>query len=173
MKITLSEYDPGWPSMFEKEKEFLLARLSSSNPSIEHVGSTSVPGLIAKPTIDLMIGLPEFAQADSLVPPIQQLGYTYFKQYEDLMPYRRFFKKQNGDITTHHIHMVERGSEFWFRHLLFRDFLRGNQSTAADYAKLKLKLAQQDWKDGNEYAEAKTDFIREIEKRAGFSSGDF
>ncbi|MHC4907475.1 MAG: GrpB family protein [Planctomycetota bacterium] len=173
MKIILSEYNCDWATAFKQEKETLQMSISSSHPSIEHVGSTSVPDLIAKPIIDIMMGLPDFAQADALVPCLQQLGYTYFSQYEDVMPYRRFFKKQNGGITTHHIHMVESGSEFWIRHLLFRDFLRGNQSVAADYANLKLKLAQQDWKDGNEYADAKTDFIRSVEKQAGFSSKGF
>lgn len=166
MKIILSEYNSDWPAAFKQEKKTLQISLSSSNPSIEHVGSTSVPNLIAKPVIDIMMGLPDFAQADSLVPCIQQLGYTYFSQYGDVMPYRRFFKKQNGDIVTHHIHMIETGSEFWVRHLLFRDYLRDNTSVTADYARLKLNLAQQDWKDVNEYADAKTDFIRDVEKQA-------
>ena len=169
MKINLSEYNYSWPALFEKEKEILLTCLSSENPCIEHIGSTSVPGLTAKPIIDMMIGLPDFAFSNSLIPYIQKLGYTYFSQYEDVMPYRRFFKKENGDIVTHHIHMVETGSEFWIRHLLFRDFLRDNPNVAADYTDLKRRLAQQDWKDGNEYADAKTDFIRRIEKLAGFN----
>ncbi|MHC5144732.1 MAG: GrpB family protein, partial [Planctomycetota bacterium] len=119
--------------------------------------------------IDIMIGLPDFAQADSLVPIIQQLGCTNFSQYEDVMPYRRFFKKKNADRVTHHIHMVGIGSEFWVRHLLFRDYLRNNHNVAADYADLKLRLTQQDWKDGNKYADAKTDFIRGIEELTGLS----
>ncbi|MHC5165875.1 MAG: GrpB family protein, partial [Planctomycetota bacterium] len=156
MKITLSEYNYAWPELFEQEKEILGAHLSSCNPTIKHVGSTAVPHLVAKPIIDIMIGLSDFTKADSFVPCIQELGYIYFKQYEDVMPYRRFFKKQNGNIVTHHIHMVETETEFWIRHLLFRDFLRDNQTVAADYADLKLRLAQQEWKDGNEYAGAKT-----------------
>ena len=173
MKITISEYNCDWPIEFDQEKEILGEILSPNNASIEHIGSTSVPNLVAKPIIDIMIGLPNFTQADSLVPRIQELGYTYFSQYEDVMPYRRFFKKMNGNITTHHIHMVETGSEFWVRHLLFRDFLRDNPYVATDYGNLKLKLAQENWKDGNEYSDAKTDFIRSIEKRAGFSQEEF
>jgi GrpB-like predicted nucleotidyltransferase (UPF0157 family) len=169
MKIKLSEYNPDWPSVFEKEREILRATLSLNEPVIEHIGSTAVPNLAAKPVIDIMIGLPDFTKADSFVPCIQRLGYAYFKQYEDVMPYRRFFKKQDGDIATHHIHMVETGTEFWIRHLLFRDFLRDNSNVATEYADLKLRLAQQDWKDGNEYADAKTEFIRRIEKLAGFN----
>lgn len=168
MKIVLSEYNSDWSGGFEDEKRVLLAAISSAEPVIEHVGSTAVPDLTAKPILDIMIGLADFGGANSLVPNIQQLGYTYFPQYENVMPRRRFFKKMVNHLATHHIHMVEIDSEFWVRHLLFRDFLRDNPVIALDYADLKCNLARREWVDGNAYADAKTDFIRGIEKQAGF-----
>ena len=117
MEIILSEYDSQWPALFEREKAVLLSIIGPLNPTIEHMGSTSVPGLFSKPIIDIMVGLPDFGHADRLVPKIQVLGYTYISQYEDEMPYRRFFKKLEDKVATHHIHMVEINSDFWVRHL--------------------------------------------------------
>ncbi len=168
MKIILSEYDSQWPVLFEREKEKLLSVIGNLNPTIEHVGSTSVPDLLAKPIIDIMAGVPDFSCADDLVLKIQDLGYTYISRYEDEMPYRRFFKKPESNIVTHHIHMVEINSDFWIRHLLFRDYLRENQVTALKYADLKRQLAQKEWEDSNDYADAKSDFIRSVEQQAGF-----
>jgi GrpB-like predicted nucleotidyltransferase (UPF0157 family) len=153
--------------MFEAEKRALFGALESVDPVIEHMGSTSVPNLIAKPIIDIMIGLPDFSAADSLVPVIRHMGYTYYPQYEDVMPYRRFFKKVNAEgETTHHIHMVQKDTEFWIRHLQFRDYLRLHSETADEYGLLKQQLAEQNWADTNDYADAKTDFIRAVEKKA-------
>jgi GrpB-like predicted nucleotidyltransferase (UPF0157 family) len=166
MKITLVEYDPDWPREFERESGLLLRSLGDSVTKIEHIGSTSVPSLVSKPIIDIMVGLRDFSEAGSLVPKIVNIGYTYFPEFEDVMPFRRFFKKFIHDTATHHIHMVEIGGEFWLRHLLFRDRLRSDPATAAEYASLKKELAKRDWKVSNDFAEAKTEFIKRIEAEA-------
>jgi len=166
MKIDIVEYSPEWAQLFQEEKAALYAALQPAKVIIEHVGSTAVPGLAAKPIIDLMIGLPDFAIANSLVPPIIGLGYDYVAEYEAVMPERRYFQKNYDNKRTHHIHMVEIGSEFWQRLLLFRDYLRTNASTMQEYASLKKSLATREWQDMNEYAEAKTDFIKHMEKVA-------
>jgi GrpB-like predicted nucleotidyltransferase (UPF0157 family) len=166
MKVTIVEYSPTWPEQFDQEKHLLQKILENTGAVIEHIGSTSVVGLAAKPIIDIMIGLPDFALADSLVSKFTALQYNYISKYEDVMPDRRFFTKKQRDTTTHHIHMVGRGSEFWERHLLFRNFLRENPDLARRYAALKKELAQREWQDGNEYAGAKTEFIRNIEAQA-------
>jgi GrpB-like predicted nucleotidyltransferase (UPF0157 family) len=168
MEILLVEYDADWPGAFKRECDLLTNVLGDTASGIEHVGSTSVRGLISKPIIDIMIGLRDFGEADRLVVKIEKLGYDYYQQYEDVMPYRRFFKKVHNATATHHIHMVEIDSEFWKRHLLFRDYLRDNPDTADEYAQLKKNLARQDWQDMNEFADAKTEFIRRIEKLAGY-----
>ena len=125
-----------------------------------------MPGLVSKPIIDMMVGLRDFSKANTLVPKIVNMGYTYFSEFEDIMPYRRFFKKLINDTATHHIHMVEIGGEFWQRHLLFRNRLRSDPATAAEYASLKKELAKRDWKISNDFAEAKAEFIKRVEVEA-------
>ena len=113
-----------------------------------------------------MVGLPDFSIADKLVPWIETLGYEYINKYEDEVPFRRFFAKNLNGIRTHQIHMVETGSEFWRKYLLFRDYLRQNPEMANDYVALKKQLAKREWEDVNEYADAKTEFIKGIENKA-------
>ncbi len=165
MKVQVTDYSPTWHEMFEREKQ-LLASVIKESGSIEHIGSTAVVGLVAKPVIDILIGLDDFSTAGEIVPRIKALGYKYVPEYEDVMPERRYFKRVSTGISTHHIHMVEIGGEFWERHLLFRDFLRANPDAAEEYAVLKKNLAAVEWKDKNDYTEAKTAFIKNIEIKA-------
>jgi GrpB-like predicted nucleotidyltransferase (UPF0157 family) len=166
MKVSVVEYRPAWQAMFEEERQLIEAALGGAPAKVEHIGSTSVVGLAAKPIIDIMIGLPDFSVADDLVPLIEAFGYRYFRKYEDEMPFRRYFAKDLSGVRTHQIHMVEAGSEFWERHLLFRDYLRQNPPAATEYAALKRRLAEREWTDVNEYADAKTEFVRDIESKA-------
>ena len=166
MKVSIVEYRHQWGEIFEEEKRLLQAVLGEVSSTVEHIGSTSVNGLAAKPVIDIMIGLPDFSVVDSLVPRIEALGYEYIKKYEDEMPFRRYFVKNSNGIRTHQIHMVEINSEFWGRHLLFRDYLRQNPEMVNKYAALKKQLAEREWEDVNEYADAKSEFIRSIENKA-------
>jgi GrpB-like predicted nucleotidyltransferase (UPF0157 family) len=166
MKVSVVEYCPQWREMFEEEKQLLQTVLGEGSSEIEHIGSTAVNRLAAKPVIDIMIGLPDFTVADELVPKIETLSYEYFKKYEDEMPFRRYFAKNSHGIRTHQIHMVAVGSEFWERHLLFRDYLQQNPEIANDYAALKKQLAKREWADVNEYADAKSEFITGIENKA-------
>jgi len=144
MRIKIVEYNPDWADQFHRERELLLEALGSVEACIEHIGSTSVPGLASREIIDIMIGLRDFNEADDLVPRIVALGYTYVPQYEDEMPYRCFFRKIQDGRVTHHIHMVEMDKQFWQKHLLFRDYLRQDPEAAAEYALFKKELAQRD-----------------------------
>lgn len=166
MRVTVVEYRPAWPALFRQEQLLLATALAEVAAQIEHIGSTSVPGLAAKPIIDVMIGLPDFALADSLVPKIEWLGYEYVQKYEAEMPLRRYFRKDTNGARSHHVHMVASGGEFWQRHLLFRDYLQQHPDVASAYAALKQKLAEREWHDLNDYADAKTEFIRSVEQRA-------
>ncbi len=166
MKIVLVEYDPGWVKMYEDMKDQFYKSFGDKIAAIEHIGSTSVPGLCAKPIIDILLGVSKLTDADDLVPKMIGLEFEYISRFEDEMPYRRFFvKKENGKHVCH-VHTVVVGSPFWKRHLLFRDYLRQNPQTRDEYAKLKKELAQRDWNDTNDYADAKTDFIRSVERAA-------
>jgi len=168
MKIIIKEYSDEWPKLFDLERSQLIETLKDPSTLIEHIGSTAVEGLSAKPVIDIIIGLPDFRIANDYIKKISGLGYEYISRFEDVMPYRRFFIKESSGIRTHHIHMVEAGSEFWFRHLAFRDYLSANENTRNEYQVLKKKLSEKEWKDGNEYNAAKTEFIKGIEANFTF-----
>jgi GrpB-like predicted nucleotidyltransferase (UPF0157 family) len=171
MRVTVVEYSPGWREKFERERELLTRVVGADAGIVEHVGSTSVEGLAAKPIIDIMIGLHDFSAAADFVPGIQGLGYEYVPEHEAVMPERRYFRKRAGGVTTHHVHMVQAGGEFWRRHLLFRDYLRANPDAVAAYAALKKELARREWGDKGGYTDAKTAFIREVEERAAAGAG--
>jgi GrpB-like predicted nucleotidyltransferase (UPF0157 family) len=166
MKVIIEEYNPNWKLEFLNEKKFLLEVFAGIDCKVEHIGSTSVAGLGAKPVIDILIGLNDFSCANEQVHKLIQIGYHYINRYEDVMPYRRFFIKESNDIRTHHIHMVEFNSEFWIRHLAFREYLINHPEEKIKYYELKKELSLIDWKDGNEYANAKSGFIKEMEKKA-------
>ncbi len=171
MKIIIEAYKPEWKTAFDRECHLLMNAIDAPDISIEHIGSTSVDGLGAKPIIDIMIGLRDFNMANHYIKAIEGLGYNYVSKYEDEMPYRRFFTKTLNGKRTHHIHMVEIHTEFWDRHLRFRDHLRENQEARDRYSDLKLNLARREWVDVNEYADAKTAFIRGIEAKTAKKDG--
>lgn len=164
--IVIVDYDPAWPVRAFAEMESIRAALGNRLASIEHIGSTSVPGLAAKPIIDLMVGLPTLADARACIPLLVTLGYTYMPEYEAEMPERRYFRKGTDEARTCHLHMVEIGSPFWVRHLAFRDALRADPALSAEYAGLKRRLAAQYGADRIGYTDAKTGFIQEVEARA-------
>lgn len=166
MKIQITPYNEAWAEAFQNEAKAIMAALPESGIQVEHIGSTSVEGLAAKPIIDIMIGISDFSTADEYIPLVTSLGYEYISKYENQMPFRRFFIKRNLDSKSHHIHMVEIATPFWERHLRFRDYLRSHPETRDAYAKLKMGLVEKDWPDENAYAEAKTDFIRSVERKA-------
>lgn len=141
--IYLSPYNPEWPKLFEAEKRAILKAIGQYILEIEHIGSTAIPGIHAKPVIDIMIGVNKLADiTPEVISILEKLGYVYVKQFEDKMPFRRFFQKNNSEgVRTHQIHLVEINNDFWKRHLLFRNFLRAHPNDAKRYEKLKLELA--------------------------------
>ena len=165
MKIELEAYNTAWPDVFNIEKEMLNSLMGQANPVIEHIGSTAVPGLSAKPIIDIMVGLQEFSVAGQWVQGMGRLGYRYIAEYEDSMPNRKFFLKSSGGERSHHVHMVQLNEAYWDRHMFFRNHLLSNDTTRTAYQDLKTRLSNLDWEDGNQYAMAKSAFIRAIEEK--------
>lgn len=163
--ITIADYDPRWPALYEEEKARILAAIGEWLVDIQHVGSTAVPGLAAKPIIDIMPGIRSLTDAQHCIAALEALGYEYVPEYEAELPERRYFRKR-ATPYSHHIHMVEATSDFWQRHLLFRDYLRAHPDAAAEYGELKRRLAARIGDDRVGYTEAKTEFIRSIEERA-------
>ena len=174
-RIVIADYDPAWPGMFAAARDELMRAVGPWVTGIEHIGSTAVPGLAAKPVIDVLVAVRALAEADAhCIEPIVTLSYEYIAKYEAEMPYRRYFRRAPDDgQLEHHIHLVERDSEFWERHLLFRDYLRAHPAVAREYGRLKRELAPL-FVDTNDYADAKTEFIRDAETaaRAWRVSGD-
>jgi GrpB-like predicted nucleotidyltransferase (UPF0157 family) len=170
--IYLSSYSEQWPEEFEQEKKRLMQSIGTWTADIQHVGSTAVPGLSAKPVIDIMIGVKSLQEADLYcIEKIVELGYDYLAIYEKEAPERRYFQKNAPDgRRTHQIHLVKIDSPWWKRHLLFRDYLLSHPEIAKEYEKLKQTLACQ-YTDTNEYAQAKTSFIRGIEAKAAQEKG--
>jgi GrpB-like predicted nucleotidyltransferase (UPF0157 family) len=165
--VRLEPYSEEWKQLFEQEKAILLAVLEDDIVDghildIQHVGSTSIPGMPAKPIIDIAIAVQDFEEARRCVPKLESLGYEY--RGENGIPRRHYFNK--GDPRTHHLHMNEISSADWRNMLAFRDYLIAHPQAAQEYASLKLRLAQQYPQDRMAYLDAKAPFITRILKLA-------
>jgi len=158
--IVIEEYDPAWVGAYAEEAQLLQQVFASTNAIVEHVGSTAVEGLGAKPTIDIMVGLESVDELGDLMDGLAELGYLYLPEYEQDVPERRFFRKPGSGFRRYHLHCVPLGGEFYREHLLFRDYLRSNADVAASYLQLKQALAKRLMHDRAAYMHGKTDFIQ-------------
>jgi len=166
-KIRMVPYDPRWPQIFEAEKEFLRSKFPRPLlKRIEHFGSTAIPGLTAKPIVDMLIEVNSLsATKRHIVPVLESEGYDYFWR-EDCSPaYAWFIKRNSKGIRTHHLHMVEANSKLWER-LFFRDYLREFPNEAQRYEDLKRDLAEKYPNDRVAYTEGKTEFIVPLTEKA-------
>ncbi|MGH7459451.1 MAG: GrpB family protein [Longimicrobiales bacterium] len=155
-------YRPEWPGMFAHEAGLVARVFHDTDAVVEHIGSTAVPGLGAKPIIDIMIGLTTLADAERRIEDLAQIDYEYVPEYEAELPDRRYFRKPFLRPRSHHLHIVRLGSDFWTRHLLFRDYLRAHPETAAAYYELKQLLALQCNATGADYTEGKSPFVAHV-----------
>jgi GrpB-like predicted nucleotidyltransferase (UPF0157 family) len=172
-EIAIVPYDPQWPQQFRQEREHLLACLPKELiRRIEHYGSTAVPGLPAKPVVDLLVEVTDLEATKARIAPILEAqGYDYFwrpTSGDDTPPFYAWFIKRNAaGVRTHHIHMVEATpafAEHW-QALRFRDYLAAHPETAAEYASLKKGLAAAHPNDRVAYTQGKTGFIRGVMER--------
>jgi NAD-dependent deacetylase len=161
--VTIVDYDPAWPRVYEKERERIRKALSDVVVDIEHMGSTAVPGLAAKPVIDISVGLRTLHLTDEHVTTMKQLDYEYLGEFG--LAGRLYFRK-GGTASTHHVHAVEWGGEQWSRHLAFRDYLRAHPDEAGRYAEAKRRLTVAVDHDWYEYVEHKNVFADELFARA-------
>ncbi len=190
MKIEVLPYDPEWPLQFESLKSQLATTLHDFAPVIEHIGSTSVAGLAAKPVIDVAVGLKSREDLDTIVPFMLKQDFIYYEVFNADMPERRLFLGlkepqmrdfrfqsiyRTGDAIPHeainrdrncHIHCWVLGSTEWTRHIAFREYLRHFPEAKKAYGDLKEKLSEGDWTDGMEYNRAKNSFVKETESKA-------
>jgi GrpB-like predicted nucleotidyltransferase (UPF0157 family) len=168
MPILISASDPTWPGEFAAEEARILAACRGLPIRLEHIGSTSVPGLDAKPIIDILAGCPPRASRAEYVAALRQIGYEHKGAFG--IPGRNFFRR--GSPRSHHVHMVSWSSAFWHRQLAFRDALRSDASLRQEYAVLKRELARTFADDVEQYASAKGPFIASVLRKAQDEIGD-
>jgi GrpB-like predicted nucleotidyltransferase (UPF0157 family) len=157
--IVIADYDPGWPARFELERERIQTALGPLALLIEHVGSTSVPGLAAKPIVDLVVEVADVAD-EQVQRALESVGYVLRVREPD----HRMFRTPERDV---HVHVWASSDPKIERHLCFRDHLRENPADRAAYERLKRDLAAREWEDTNEYANAKSELIDAIIAKAG------
>jgi len=156
--IEIREYDPEWPTIFRAEKGRIRAAFGGLAKDIQHVGSTAVPGLAAKPIIDILLALEDLTETSAYLVRLEELGYANVPHNEDAE--RRFFLK--GMPRTHHVHVVRFGGWTYWKHLLFRDYLLDHPSTVKEYELLKRTLAERFRDDRSSYTEDKSEFIESV-----------
>ena len=164
-EVKLLPYDPRWPAMFAAERDRLMSLVPESFISIQHFGSTAVPGLAAKPVIDILAGVASMAAADSLIEPLCRAHYTTSADFNAGLAERRWLMRWANGQRTHHLHLVTYGGHEWQRRLAFRDALRSDRKIARRYELLKFKLAALFADDREAYSAAKTEFVQSVIER--------
>jgi GrpB-like predicted nucleotidyltransferase (UPF0157 family) len=168
VKVVVTEYDPRWPAWFATEDDRIRSALGSAVVRLEHVGSTSVPGLAAKPVIDIALILPDTSAEDTFVPALQEAGYRFYAREPEFHEHRLFYSRLDfGHERNVNLHVYTDGCIEFDRYLVFRDWLRANEDDRLLYQHVKQDLAKRDWAYVQDYADAKTDVIKEIRARAG------
>lgn len=158
--VKVVDYDSGWPALFEAERDHLSALLAEwLVGEIQHVGSTAVQGLVAKPVIDVMVPVASLESSRRAIDHLMGAGYTYYPYKSEVM---HWFCKPSAAFRTHHIHLISLGSTLWQERLAFRDALRRDQVLAAEYATLKRSLASEFEFDREAYTEAKWPFVERV-----------
>ena len=165
-KITIEPYSNTWPEMFREQEALILQTLGSNSLRVEHIGSTAISGLAAKPIIDILLVVEDSSCESSYLPQLESAGYR-LRVREPEFHQHRMFRTAALDV---HLHVYSIGCPEIDRYLLFRNHLRSNSSDRQKYEDLKRQLSLQDWPDTNAYAEAKTDFIEAAIANARASS---
>jgi GrpB-like predicted nucleotidyltransferase (UPF0157 family) len=161
-KIEIADHDPAWPAAFAHQAARIRAALGEGVLVLEHVGSTSVPGLAAKPRIDLLLAIASSADEPAYAPALEAAGYVLHLR-EPGWHEHRLFKHPDTDLN---LHVFSRGCPEIERMLRFRDWLRAHPADRALYERTKRELARRDWKYGQDYADAKTSVVEQILARA-------
>jgi GrpB-like predicted nucleotidyltransferase (UPF0157 family) len=166
-QIELADYDPAWPALFEREARRIRGALGDRGLLVEHAGSTSVPGLAAKPIIDIVLAVADSSDEASYVPQLEAAGYVLRIREPDWYEHRVL----KGPDTNVNLHVFTAGASEIDRMLGFRDWLRQNDADRELYERTKRELAAKDWKYVQDYADAKTAVVEEIVERSRVSGG--
>lgn len=160
-EVVVVPYDARWPQLFVAAAEEIAAAVGSSILAVHHVGSTSVPGLCAKPILDILVSVPDFEAALGCVPALEAIGYE-FRPNEGIRDRRYFRRPHGGDLQTHHLSLAEPTSHHHRATLAFRDALRADPSLTDEYARLKRSLAERFPRDRPAYIDGKSAFVRNV-----------
>lgn len=160
--VALLPYDRAWAKEAAMEKERLMSVCGEYVEAIEHIGSTAIPGLCAKPIIDMSIGLKRFRDAPLLITPLNSIGYHFYKHFQHQM----LFCRGPNEKRTHYLHIMRYQGKKWKHDLAFRAYLRSHPSDRSRYAKLKHTLAKRYHSDRQSYSDGKHDFITSIITKA-------
>lgn len=163
-QIVIEKYTSDWALAFNEEKKLLQDIIGDIATSIEHIGSTSIKGLGAKPIIDIMIGVYDLKEVEGIIKPLGHIKYEHV--FHEDFPNRRFFRKGLWRAGTHHLHIYKYESEEWNSNILFRDYLRKHPDVRNRYNQLKIELAQRYRCDRVGYTAAKAPFIRDVIQKA-------
>lgn len=162
--IYLVPYDSSWPEKFQKEKELIEKTIREYiTGGIHHVGSTAIPGLSAKPIIDILVGVESLEKSRPCIKILEKINYCYYPYKEK---YEHWFCKPSSEHRTHHLHLMVRDSPEFKAKIAFRDYLISQSETVTEYEVLKRDLAKKFKNDREGYTEAKTDFVKEIVRKA-------
>ena len=160
MKVELSNYDPSWPKAFQAERGFLQELIGDwLVGTIEHVGSTAVLGIVAKPVIDIMFGVESLPASSATIEILARNGYCHHPYKADVM---HWFCKPSPEMRTHHLHLIPYHSPLWIERITFRDILRNKPDVAREYAELKQALAADLTEDREAYTQRKWPFIKRV-----------
>jgi GrpB-like predicted nucleotidyltransferase (UPF0157 family) len=163
-RISIVDYDPQWPALFRREADRIRNVLEDRALRVEHVGSTSVPDLVAKPVIDILLVVTDSADEDAYAPSLEAAGYLLRIREINWYDHRMF----NGPDTEVNLHVFSSGCPEIDRMVMFRDWLRSNAADRDLYARTKVDLAKKEWTDVQNYADAKTPVVEEMIARAVF-----
>jgi GrpB-like predicted nucleotidyltransferase (UPF0157 family) len=167
--IVVVPHDPDWPRLFEAERE-LLERILGPwlQAGVHHIGSTAIPGIAAKPVIDMMAGVRDLEEARAAFDPLREQSYLSAPHRPDIAHH---FAKPSLHRSTHGLHLTQPGSDLWRERIAFRDALRSDPALAAEYETLKLRLAEEHRHDGAAYTRHKRAFVARVLARAGIPLG--
>ena len=159
--VVIVDYDPRWPLLFEEEKKLILETARHKVLAVEHIGSTAVRGLAAKPIIDMMAGVHGSSDADECLSLLARVGYDHVTPEPDNQEW--FYCLGKGPHSVgYHLHLIRYRSNHWNKHLLFRDYLRKHQDIAKQYEELKKRMAEKLGSEREAYTESKTSFIESV-----------
>ncbi len=163
-KIEVVPHEPLWPTIYQNEIDRISPLIQDVITTFYHIGSTAVPGLAAKPTIDILAEARSIEMLDTKDDAMYSLGYQV--KGENGIPGRRYYRKLSGEVHLFHVHAFEAGNPEILRHLNFRDYLRRNEKVRCAYGQLKRKLAKRFPYDSPTYTAGKSEFIQKVDRQA-------